>query len=99
MLIEPNSDVPRGDFDQFCQRVLQPAGNTDRPSHRYIQAGKLVGRQLGSRVDRSSRLADHDIGSLEPLGYHLGDERFCLARGRTVPNRDHTDRKTLGHSS
>ena len=61
MLVLADADALRVDLHQLGQRVLQAAGDRHRAAQAHVQIGQLVGRELGGRVDRRPRLADHDF--------------------------------------
>ena len=61
MLILPDSDGFWVDFNQLRQRILQTAGNGDRTAQVHIIIRELLACQLGSGIDRCTRLADDGI--------------------------------------
>ena len=64
VLVLPDADRLRVDLDQLRQRVLQPPRNRNRAAQRDVKLRKLLRSQLGGRVNRSPRLADHHVGNL-----------------------------------
>ena len=64
MLILPDPNRLRVDFHQLCQRVLQPPRNGNGAAQGNIKLRKFFCSQLGRRIDRGARLADHHVGYL-----------------------------------
>ena len=63
------------DFDQLGQRVLQTAGNGHRTAQVDVKLGELLRRQLGGRIHRGPRLADHHVLQMQALlGGKLPDD-------------------------
>ena len=91
VLIQPDPDRLRIDLDQLGQRVLQAAGDGDRPAHRDVQIGELGARDVGRGVDRRARLADHDVGELGRFLDQFSRQRLGLPAGGAVADGDHAD--------
>ena len=94
MLILPDPNRLRVDFHQLCQRVLQPPRNGNGAAQGNIKLRKFFCSQLGRRIDRGARLADHHIGYLVlqfgiQLSQQLRHKDFRLLAGGPVSNGNH----------
>ena len=90
MLILSHADGFGVNFHQLRQRVLQPPGNGNRAAEGQVKLGELLCRQLGGRVDRSARLADHHIGDLAAFqgGNQLSGENLRFLGSGAVADGD-----------
>jgi hypothetical protein len=94
VLVLPHPDRLRIDLDQLGERVLQAPGDGDGGAEGEIELGELLARHVGRRVDRGTRLVDHDHRGAcagGDLPHRLAGEPVRLARGGTVPDRDELD--------
>ncbi|MNC85064.1 hypothetical protein D3C83_06390 [compost metagenome] len=56
VLVLPDADRLRLDPNELGERILQAAGDRHGAPQRYVQVGKLPGRQLGGGIHRRARL-------------------------------------------
>ena len=87
MLILTHADALGVDLDKLCQGILQAAGDGDRRALHDVKFREFLGRQLGCRVNGSTRLADDDIlGVAADLTQDTCDEHLALTGCRSVSN-------------
>ncbi len=92
VLVLPDADRLGIGLDQFRQRILQTTSDTDRAADRDVQIGKLLAGQFAGRIDRCTRLADHDLGHGQLVfSDQLTDKRIGFARSGSIADGDQFD--------
>ncbi len=94
VLVLPDADRLGIDLDQFGQRVHEPPADGHGAAHRHVLVGELLAGHLRGRIDRCAALVDHDDRNVA-RELQAADERFGLAAGGAVADRDHLDVKLI----
>src|SRR2546428_12827211 len=85
MLVLPDSDGLGLRLYQFSQRILQAARDRNGSADRQIELREFFARAFRSRVDRSTRLVDHNDEDTERMLLDHGPHKGVrLARCRSV---------------
>ena len=87
VLVEADTDRLRGDLDQLSEGIEEPPGDRNGPSHRHVQAGKLLLGQRRRRVDGSAGFIDDDVSNVRARLDQLGDQALG-SRGGAVSDGD-----------
>ncbi len=90
VLILTNPDRLGLDLHQLGERILEPTTNRRRTAHRGVMRRELLTTDLGSRIDRSAGLTDHDDLDARQLARRrqLAHKGFGLTAGSPVADRN-----------
>ena len=87
MLILPDTDAFRVNFNKLRERVHEAATDGNRAAHRNVFVRKFLARHFACRVNRRAAFVDDDDRNRRGNAA-TAHERFRFAGSRAVPDRD-----------